>query len=224
MRVKYTDVDYRVFSEASEYVIKGGSPYERSTYRYTPLLSWLMIPNLFISPSFGKALFIAADILIGYFIFKILKKLSNNFKTFNFFYLFVLVAAWLFNPIAINVSTRGNAESLISLLVLLCLDLLYSNHYFLASLMFYFFYIIFLYFLLIVKFISYGLAVHFKVYPLIFAPALFFFIDSEENKSFFKHFKFTRNRSIFTFCSAATFLLITYVMYKMYKSIFSSFF
>ncbi|KZT71309.1 glycosyltransferase family 50 protein [Daedalea quercina L-15889] len=86
--VKYTDVDYRVFSDAARFLLnlsqenhaqgplgslaRMGDPYTRATYRYTPLLAVLLTPNEWLHPSFGKYLFAAADIVGGVLMYKLL--------------------------------------------------------------------------------------------------------------------------------------------------------
>lgn len=164
MTVKYTDIDYWVFTDASRYVSEGLSPYLRATYRYTPILSFMMLPNIWWHPIFGKLVFVCSDILIGLLLWGILEKIlvTKQQKDKIFFY----VCVWLFNPIVINVATRGNAESLVSLFVLISLYLLVTERIFLAS-------------------IVYGFSVHFKIYPVIWAVSVVFYLERESIKKIF---------------------------------------
>lgn len=78
--VPYTDVDYKVFTDASRHVLNNSSPYERHTYRYTPLIAYLLIPNILIHISFGKVFFSIIDIIVGLLIRVIVK---NSFIYYN---------------------------------------------------------------------------------------------------------------------------------------------
>ena len=61
---------------------------------------------------------------------------------------------WLHNPLVMNVSTRGSAESVIVALVLLTIHLYQQKVFLLTGLV-------------------YGLAIHLKIYPLIFCLSLY---------------------------------------------------
>ena len=119
MEVKYTDIDYKVFTDAARHVYDGGSPYLRHTYRYSPLLAYLMIPNITCSPNVGKLIFVLFDIFAGYLIYNIVKNESVSQEHSAR----LSACMWLYNPLVMNVSTRGSAESVIVALVLLTIHL-----------------------------------------------------------------------------------------------------
>lgn len=155
LNVPYTDIDYKVYTDAARYMTKGKSPYERHTYRYTPLLAMLMLPNVLVHHDFGKILFSLVDVLVAKITRKIL--ISQNFKqqTAN-----LCALLWLYNPLAIVISTRGNADSLAVYLVLWTLYLLQNDHVVMAG-------------------IIHGLSIHFRLYPIAFSLAMYLYLQEK---------------------------------------------
>lgn len=165
--LKYTDIDYYVFTDAARFVAQGQSPYNRETYRYTPLLAWILWPTTLFSSSspsfflpiffsFGKILFATGDIMAGFLIVQILKKSLNmpNAKAL------VYTSIWLLNPMVATISTRGSSEGLLGALVIALLWAVLQRRVVLAG------------FLL-------GLAVHFKIYPFIYGASIIWWLDDQ---------------------------------------------
>lgn len=81
--IKYTDIDYKVFTDASRHLINGNSPYDRHTYRYSPLVAILLIPNLLVHHSFGKILFSVIDIVAALLIRALVSHLLNEYERYR---------------------------------------------------------------------------------------------------------------------------------------------
>jgi len=229
--LKYTDIDYLVFTDAARFTfaspstISSPSPYERETYRYTPLLAWLLypttLPGRLFYFSFGKVAFAAADLLAGYFIILILQRhaLMSSERACRF------AAIWLLNPMVATISTRGSSEGLLGVLVTALLWAVLERQVVLSGLLL-------------------GLGVHFKIYPFIYAPAVFWWMDAEHMAHYHINEKekgkgekggtssretaaapryleiltsfFTRERIQVTLISLATFMGLNMIMYVLY--------
>ena len=155
--LKYTDIDYYVFTDAARYVARGRSPYARDTYRYTPLLAWLLLPTTWGGAfwfSFGKILFAVSDLVAGWLIVRILKttqKLSTE-RALKF------ASIWLLNPMVATISTRGSSEGMLGVMVVALLWAVVANRISLAGILL-------------------GLAVHFKIYPFIYGASILWSLD-----------------------------------------------
>ncbi|KAK6464239.1 GPI mannosyltransferase 1 [Scheffersomyces coipomensis] len=160
MTVKYTDIDYVVFSDAACYVYNGESPYKRETYRYTPLLSWILTPNCWSEQtySFGKFIFMFSDLITGYIISKLLQ-ISKTSKISHSKAL-ILSSIWLLNPMVITISTRGSSESVLTVMIMASVYFLMKDNIFISALWM-------------------GLAIHFKIYPIIYLTAIAYYLSNK---------------------------------------------
>ncbi|KAH7079095.1 PIG-M-domain-containing protein [Paraphoma chrysanthemicola] len=157
--MKYTDIDYYVFTSAARFISNGQSPYARDTYRYTPLLAWLIYPTVWPGQfwfSSGKIMFAIGDVAAGWMMFRILKEYRNmtEERALKF------ASIWLLNPMVATISTRGSSEGLLGIFVTALLWAVLSKRIAIAG------------FLL-------GFAVHFKIYPFIYATSIVWWLDDQ---------------------------------------------
>lgn len=202
--VKYTDIDYLVFTDAARFVADGQSPYARDTYRYTPLLAWLLLPTVAL-PLFGKLLFALADLLAGALILAALRRRRLGPRPAA-----ALAALWLWNPMVAIISTRGSSEALLAVLTMALLAAVETGRLNLAGLLL-------------------GLAVHFKIYPFIYGPAIVWWLDSNRlgkpppptsssSPTRVPMAFFSPERCRLVAISLATFMALNLLMYSLYVS------
>lgn len=198
--VKYTDIDYFVYTDAARHVVAGRSPYERATYRYPPVLAALLIPNVLVHEAWGKVLFSVLDVVVGELIVKVGRRRGLSERALEY-----IACAWLFNPFTCTISTRGSCEALTGALMLMVLEGLTAGATVRAA-------------------IAYGTVVHFRLYPIIHAMTFLAFLNTDyvRNRPLFPGSRFrviswlTVENIKFGVIAAATFLALTLVSYAAY--------
>jgi GPI mannosyltransferase 1 subunit M len=177
--------------------------------RYSPLLAYLLLPNVFLHKAFGKIVFCAADIAAAALILHIVSRKVQRMPTAQTAADIALrstlttgasavgsepsnealpalqtsanyrsvpsaaAALWLFNPYTVSISTRGNGDSIVSLMQLAMLALLQSPNKSAPGTK-----------KLVTLCLSrtavagalYGLLVHWRLFPVLYGPCLAAFL------------------------------------------------
>lgn len=172
------------------------SPYLRETYRYTPILAWLLIPTHTVYFGFGKILFAFGDIVAGILILKTLQiirlkycvqqrqeseqkeKENNNgilekqeYTNVSWDY------AFLFSERAVSVYT--GCVWLFNPMVSI-ISTRGSSEGLLGAIVMVFVYLVYTNHVFLAGIVA-GFAVHFKIYPLIYIPTVLWAMSSSSN-------------------------------------------
>ena len=101
----FTDLDYKVYLDASLF----DSPYERHTYRYSPILAWIMSPSYTFNQNFGKWLLAVFDTIACFFLFKMVSARKEDYNKNGAILMCLIVFT---NPFLIYLSIRGSCEGI----------------------------------------------------------------------------------------------------------------
>ena len=208
----YTDIDYFVFTDAARYVSRGHSPYRRETYRYTPLLAWLLLPTTWPGAawfSFGKVMFAVADTVAGWLMVLVLQSRPGGGMESERALKFASI--WLLNPMVATISTRGSSEGLLGVMVVALVWAVIKKRIVLAGVLL-------------------GLAVHFKIYPFIYGVSMLCYLETPSPQTLLKQGMsltkeqlvalVNRSRVILTLSALSTFMALNFVMYAIYSTPF----
>lgn len=182
--VKFTDIDYVVFTDASRAVLNGNSVYSRATYRYTPALAWLLLPNAFggIWLIWGKIIFSAFDLILCWLMEMLIRHIVKDptaplMRTIRLFL--------LFNPLMLQLSARGSSESLVMASIVASLLLMIQLKLRWAALM-------------------WAVSIHLKLFPVIFGLPFALYILYHPK---FLAMKLIRRPSVRAWRAASTFFI-----------------
>lgn len=203
--VPYTDVDYIVVTDGARQMLLGNSPFRRHTYRYSPILAFMQIPNVVVYNEMGKFIYACFDILVALLIYvivrnelqsqcnKAVKCLLTKYGRGSQFssklnygdsdsrnspekVAKASACFWLYNPLTAVISTRGNGDSFSSFFVIFTLYLIIKSDDCSNS-------VRKRNWLIFAAGLVHGFAIHLRLYPLLFSLAYFLTLSSRLVKS-----------------------------------------
>lgn len=239
--VPFTDIDYKVVTDAARHMLNAESPYKRHTYRYTPLLAALLIPNHLVHPAAGKVIFSLFDIAIGALIRQII--LDEHWHTFQANASSIVAKSkrsanksadvlfslsekhlqqatfyslfWLYNPMAIVIATRGNGDSIAGLLILLTIFALQRCVRPKQPAAWAF---------VVMAGVCHALVIHFRLYPLAFSLTYYLYLVNVQNGQYPSMlraiFRFNNQQFFLVYITVHTLFGLTAVCFYYYGQTF----
>lgn len=142
-----------VVTDAGRLLLQHQPPYDILDYRYSPGVALLGVADAVLGPGATKVVFTLADLLGGWLLYAILRE-----RSFSHSWCMVILATWVCNPFVAVISTRGSHDSVVTAAVLGAMLFALRRQALLAG-------------------AALGLAIHLKMYPVIFVLSFWFLFD-----------------------------------------------
>jgi phosphatidylinositol glycan class M len=120
------DIDYWIFTDAAKYVSEGRSPYDRHTYRYSPLVAYMFLPNIWWFWEFSRylLLFFWTSLLIDrMYTYLTMDPLSNRTRAL------VAICCTPITLIMGHIAFRGSVDVVVNVLIFQMLIYLKRGNY-----------------------------------------------------------------------------------------------
>ncbi|XP_017839399.1 GPI mannosyltransferase 1 [Drosophila busckii] len=193
--VPYTDIDYKVVTDGARQVLAGGTPFARHTYRYSPILAYIQIPNVVLHAAYGKLIYAAFDLLLAVLIHALVRQqlqlqfghavqyllskqhklcLETQTEKQRIETLACWAACcWLYNPLTAVISTRGSGDSFSSFFVVLSIYLLLKAEQEATQPCW----------IVFGAGLAHGFVIHLRLYPLLFSLAYYLCLSTKLAKN-----------------------------------------